>query len=249
MTSMQISDELITKYVEQNISDFHQKRLEKLSDLKLNSVLKRKNPYLFKAKSMERASLIVTALLDAYLSSQEETLFGEFLECLAIYINGLVFQGRKSSTDGIDLEFEKQNIRYIVSIKSGPNWGNSSQITKMKENFTKAKKIIRTNSKGIQIEAVNGCCYGTDNNPDKGDYFKYCGAEFWSFITGDPDFYLKIIEPLGIKAKRKNSEFMKKYDFVINKFTLEFTQEFCKPDGELDWVKLVRFNSGYGKKK
>ncbi|MHB8174419.1 MAG: PmeII family type II restriction endonuclease, partial [Nitrospirota bacterium] len=21
---------------------------------------------------------------------------------------------------------------------------------------------------------MNGCCYGRDNKPDKGDYFKYC---------------------------------------------------------------------------
>ena len=31
---------------------------------------------------------------------------------------------------GIDLEFDKDGVRYIVTIKSGPNWGNSSQIGK-----------------------------------------------------------------------------------------------------------------------
>jgi hypothetical protein len=31
---------------------------------------------------------------------------------------------------------------------------------------------------------------------------------------------------------------------MINKFTREFTQDFCKKSGEIDWAKLVRFNSG-----
>ena len=42
--------EEVRKYVEENISDFHIKRVEKLDQLKLKTILRRKNPYLFKAK-------------------------------------------------------------------------------------------------------------------------------------------------------------------------------------------------------
>ena len=54
---------------------------------------------------------------------------------------GRVFDGRKSSAEGIDLEFERDTIYYLVSIKSGPNWGNSGQIKKMVQNFAKARRI------------------------------------------------------------------------------------------------------------
>jgi hypothetical protein len=30
---------------------------------------------------------------------------------------------------------------------------------------------------------------------------------------------------------------------MINKFTKEFANVFCKDNGEIDWDKLVRFNS------
>ncbi len=30
---------------------------------------------------------------------------------------------------------------------------------------------------------------------------------------------------------------------MINKFTREFSNDFCKDNGEIDWKKLVRFNS------
>ncbi|RPI00865.1 MAG: cytosolic protein [Calditrichaeota bacterium] len=232
----------VVDYVEKNISEFHNKRFIKLENLRLTEILKRKNPYLFKAKNILTAQDLVKYILDAYLSTQEEIIFGEFLEGLAIYINHLVFAGRKSSAEGIDLEFDQDNIKYIVSIKSGPNWGNSRQIAKMKDDFNRAKKVLRTNAPTIQIEAVNGCCYGRDNQPDKGDYSKYCGQRFWQFISGEQYLYTEIIEPLGHKAKEKNDQFLAAYSQILNRFTFEFGAEFCT-DGRIDWEKLVQFNS------
>ena len=170
-----ITQREIVDYVEANIQTFHRRRLDKLKELKLMNVVKRKNPYLFKAKNINAASDFVKTILNAFLSSQEEGIFGDFLEELAIFICGQVYDGRKSSAEGIDLEFEKDNIRYIVSIKSGPNWGNSSQIAKMMDNFGKAKRILRTNTSLINVIAVNGCCYGKNQVQDKGDYLKLCG--------------------------------------------------------------------------
>jgi hypothetical protein len=117
--------ESITRYVEKNIGDFHRKRIESLEKLELNTVLRKKNSYLFKAKYYLTAEKIVKGLTDAFISSNEETIFGDWLEGLAIFINEQVYGGRKSGITGIDLEFDKDDIRYIVAIKSGPNWGNS----------------------------------------------------------------------------------------------------------------------------
>jgi hypothetical protein len=233
----------ITQYVEDNIGIFHQKRTDSLNKLKLKTVLKKKNPYLFKAKYLMTADQIIKGLTDAFISSNEETIFGDWLEGLAIHINSIVYGGWKSGITGIDLEFDNENIRYIVTIKSGPNWGNSSQISKMRVDFKTAMRTLRTSNSNLQIMAVNGCCYGKDNVPDKGDYFKYCGQRFWEFISGNENLYIDLIEPLGHKAKERNDEFMKSYSQMINKFTKEFISEFCKGSGEIDWDKLVRFNS------
>ncbi len=233
----------IYEYVENNIGVFHNKRLKSLEKLSLDKILKRKNPYLFKAKNILTAQDLVKGVLDAYLSSQEETIFGEFLEGLSIFINEKVYFGKKSSAEGIDLEFEKEGIKYIVSIKSGPNLGNSSQIKKMKDNFRKAKRILGTNTSKMNIVAVNGCCYGRDNKPEKDEYLKLCGEEFWYFISGDKNLYTDIVEPLGYKAKEKNEKFTNAYSNMINKFTFEFSKDFCDDNGAIDWNKLVMFNS------
>jgi hypothetical protein len=242
MGQLSISD--VKEYVEHNISVFHEKRIEKIEKLKLREVLLKKNPYLFKAKNLQTAEEIIRVLVAAYISSSEETMFGDWLEELAIFINEKVYEGRKSGIKGIDLEFDKDSVRYIVSIKSGPHWGSSSQIEKMLTAFNTAKRTLRTSNSQLQILCVNGCCYGKDSRPDKGAYFKYCGQRFWEFIGGSEGLYTDIIEPLGDNAKERNDDFQDKYASMINRFTKEFINTFCKVNGEIDWQKLVEFNSG-----
>ena len=161
-----------------------------------------------------------------------------------MFICGRVYEGKKSSAEGIDLEFTRDAKRYIVSIKSGPNWGNSSQIKKMQDDFRRTKRILRTNvSRNVEIVAVNGCCYGRDDTPDKGNYQKLCGQRFWSFISGDERLYLDMIEPLGHRAKARNEAFTKQHAKVWTKFTLEFAKDFCDRGGRILWEKVVAFNS------
>jgi len=241
MKPLKLSD--VTQYVENNIAIFHNKRIQSLDSLKLSQILKRKNPYLFKAKYILTSESIIKGLVDAHISSNEETIFGDWLEGLAIFINGKVYGGKKSGIKGVDLEFDNDNRRYIVNIKSGPNWGNSSQIAKMIDDFKSATKTLRTSNSRLNVVAINGCCYGIDNSPDKGDYLKYCGQRFWEFISGSKNLYIDIIEPLGYKAKERNEDFNKSYALMINKFTKEFSNAFCKDSGEIDWNKLVQFNS------
>lgn len=232
----------VVNFVSENIGKFHAARLEGLKKLKLRKVLQRKNPYLFKAKYIIDPHDLVKLLLDAHLSSQEETMFGELLEELSIFICGRVYRGHKSSAEGIDLEFEKDKVLYIVSIKSGPNWGNSRQVKKMKEDFSKAIRILRTNNSSANVIAINGCCYGRNKKTQKDGYSKICGQQFWEFISGNSNLYIEIIEPLGTKAKEKNEEFMLSYTQLLTNFTSEFIQDFCD-SGVINWERLVTFNS------
>lgn len=233
----------LAEFVEKKLPDFHLKRLQSLESLKLRSVLGRKNPYLFRAKNSGRADELVGEVLDAFLSSKEETVFGAFLEAIVVKACELSFKGRKSSAEGIDLEFERDKFLYLVSIKSGPNWGNSQQILRMRDNFKRAKKVLGTNADKRSVVAVNGCCYGRDTKPDKGDYLKLCGEAFWTHVSGDATLYVDLIEPLGKQAKERNEDFKREYAKVRNRFTKQFLDEFCSPDGEIDWTCIVKLGS------
>ena len=144
------------------------------------------------------------------------------------------FPQKSRVLEGIDLEFTKAKNYYIIEIKSGPNWGNSSQIKRMKDNFKNATTtLLKTNPK-LNIVAVNVCCYGIESQPNKDGYQKICGQEFWELISDNSTVYLDIIEPLAHKAKEKNEEFLNAYAKVVNKFTLKFAQDFCD-DSEINW--------------
>ncbi len=179
----------------------------------------------------------------AHLSSQEEALFGTFLERLAVWAASTIWNAHKSTAEGIDLEWERDGTLYIVAIKSGPNWGNSGQIAGMRANFLKASRIARTNASRRPIRCVNGCCYGKTSKEDQGDYLKLCGQSFWEFISDDPELYRNIIEPIGHMAKERNEKFAVEFAKVANRFTLEFSALFCNQDGSIDWDKLLEFNS------
>ncbi|RPI07045.1 MAG: cytosolic protein [Ignavibacteriae bacterium] len=236
----------VENYVNENIGAFHENRVNILKKIKLNQVLQKKNPYLFKAKNLLTAERLVESVLQAYLSSSEEELFGEFLEELAIFIASKTLGGRKAHGSGIDLEFKRSKVIYLVSIKSGVNWGNSSQYKALRDNFKKAVQILKQSKSIKTVQPVLASCYGKRKTIDNGEYLKICGQEFWYFISGNRELYTDIIEPIGHHAKEHNQHYEEERAVLINKFTAEFSSEFCV-DGRIDWKKLVQFNSGNSK--
>ncbi len=235
----------LSEYV---ITPFYQTRFDKLNSLKLKDVLKRKNPYLFKAKNIELAGDLVKGIADAYLSSQEEGIFGNLLEGFAIFVSKGLHSGFKSELKSVDLEFERDDKYYIVGIKSGTNWANSDQITAMRNNFKLDRAILRERGITNEIVAVNGCIYGKDRSPlkkhDDSDkqYYKYAGQDFWHFISGDDDLYREIITPIDQEAREKDEAFKKAYAAKVNEMTQDFMENFIT-DNQIDWLKLVDFVS------
>lgn len=248
-----IDYEKLNKFIASDvIQPFYEIRLKRLKSADLPNIAKRKNPYLFKAKNIETAGDLATGILDAFLSSQEETVFGDLMENLAIHICRQVFNGHKAEEGkyrSVDLIFEKNNKVYIVGIKSGPNWGNSDQVNTMRRNFKEAKKMTRDEHPGKRVVAVNGCMYGKDNSPHKVNrgnptlsYYKICGQPFWELISGDNELYKKIIQPLDKEAKERDVIFKELYVKKINEMTKDVIDLFYS-NNNLDWDKIVDYVS------
>lgn len=234
----------LVEFANAEITKFHNARIARLETVELRDVLKKKNPYLFRAKNIVGATDLVAAILDAFLSSSEEELFGTFLEELAIFVAAQCWNGKKSSAEGLDLEFDKEGSRYLVAIKSGPNWGNSSQWSKLGDNFRRAITVQKQSRSGQSVQAVLGICYGRNRFKDTGLYQIITGQMFWHFLSDDPLLYVKLIEPIGYDAKRHGDDFLKKREALQTRFTVEIAQDFCNSDYTVDWEKLIAFNSG-----
>lgn len=241
MKTLDLSE--VNKFVNKNIDKFHANKIKSLEELDLKTILRKKNPYLFKAKNINLASDLIREMLDAFLYSSEEKLFGDFLEDLAIFISSRTCAGRKSAVTGVDLEFINKNMHYLVSIKSGPNWGNSPQQKKQASDFVTAVKVLKQSRHTLNVQPVLGICYGRVKTSFLRGYMKAVGQNFWYLISENENLSTDIIGPLGYKAKQHNDNFIKQKSRVMNLFTQEFMKSFCG-DGDIDWKKLVEFNSG-----
>lgn len=66
----------------------------------------------------------------------------------------------------------------------------------------------------------------------------------WEELTGDPDFYLKLIRLMKDHPAHHRVNYEESWNKAVNRFTSEFLDDFSLADGSIDWEKLVIFNSG-----
>lgn len=232
-----------TKKLEESIAkclhDFYQRRIKRINELKLKDFISKKNPYLFRATGTEKASEIVEDILKAFISSSDEGIFGDaFFEPIAKLASG----GVVSPAEGVDIAIETANRYMAVAVKSGPNWGNASQLRKQNQDFISLQSRLYKLHK--EFDPVIGHGYGRKKGKPKGKIYRnISGQAFWTEITGDSDFYLKLIRLMKDEPQKHKPEYKKAWDAAVNRFTGEFIKDFCFQDGRVDWEKLVRFVS------
>jgi Type II restriction endonuclease EcoO109I len=239
-----LTNEILTNFIEHNIIiPFYEKRTKSLINTKLKNLLKKKNPYLFRSKNIKTGQDLVKEMLDAFLSSSEETIFGNMLEKLAVFVCQEKYAGYKpkeAEFPSIDLIFTRENQIYVVGIKSGSTWGNADSVFRMIENLQSTAKVKYSQQ---TVNLISGICYGKSKVTRNDVYTKYKGQAFWELISGNENFYIEVIEPLGNAIKNRDIDFNKEYTRKLNEMTAEIISEFCT-DNLLDWAKIVSFNSG-----
>lgn len=235
------SDSKVQMAVADALDEFYRNLTATLDNVDVDKVLKRKNPYLYRAKGINNATQIVDGILSAYLSSSEETIFGNvFFEPLAIAVSG----GQKALTEGVDITVDKDNTIYSIAVKSGTSVFNADSRKRQEQNFQAAAKRARQAKKAYV--PVVGYGYGRKRikSGQEKFYKELAGQDFWTWLTGDSEFYLKIIQYMGTKPDEYAKRFEEAYNRAENRMIREFTVNYCLPDGSIDWDKLVNFNSG-----
>jgi hypothetical protein len=236
-----VENKKLEELIRKSLDDFYHRRISKLSGLQLKEALKKKNPYLFRAIGIQKSSDIVERLLRDYMSSSDEGIFGDaFFEPIAKICSG----GRVSEGGGIDVTIETEKAYKAISVKSGPNIFNSSQAKRMNDEFMELRSRMYKLHK--RFDALLGHCYGRKRSEpnSKRIYRVRSGQDFWEELTGDPEFYIKLIRLMGNHPAKHRVRFDKEWAKAVNRFDKELLNEFLDGDGNIDWEKLVRFNSG-----
>lgn len=237
-------EQAVVTAIANSLELFYNSLIEKIDGLDIKKIMKRKNPYLYRAKAMESAAEIVESVLNAFVSSSEETIFGNcFFEPIAIAASG----GNKALAEGIDvmIENKEENTIYAIAVKSGPSVFNADSKKRQEQNFLAAAKLAQQAK--ARYEAYIGYCYGKKKTTGRGTpkfYQELAGKQFWAELTGDENFYLKIISFMGTMPEQYVASYKESYNKAANRLVREFANDFCKEDGSIDWEKLVEFNSG-----
>lgn len=236
------NEQAIIEAIATALDAFYSSLIAKINSLNIKSIMKRKNPYLFRAKAMNGAAQIVDAILAAFISSSEETIFGNvFFEPIAC----AAAQGQKALAEGVDIMVERDNTIYAIAVKSGTSVFNADSRKKQEQNFMAASKLAQQAKK--RFVAMIGYSYGKKKASSRGlpkFYTELAGKEFWTELTGDEEFYIKLIRLMDRMPEKYVEDFDEAYQKAANRLVKEFTIEFCYDDGGIDWEKLVRFNSG-----
>lgn len=238
---MSLTDQHLEQIVGSLLDQFYARRIQKLDSLQLKGALRRKNPYLFHAVGYQKASDIVEALLQAYMSSSDEGIFGDaFFEPLAKAVSG----GTVSPTQGVDVVIEDQQRYLAIAVKSGPAVFNAQSKRRQNQDFLALRSRMLKVQK--QFDALVGYGYGRKAaNPTGERIFREAsGQAFWHELTGDEQFYLRILRVMRERPALHKVNFDLAWAAAVNRFTAAFVNEFCLPDGSIDWETLLQFNSG-----
>ena len=241
-----ITKSALNRKVAELLAVLYERRFAQLSTLTLTKLLN-KNPYLYRAVGIQRPDDLLDGLLDARISSSDETIFGnEFFEPLALWAAGAAkIPGRTVSVGagaGQDISIESATEYFAISVKSGTNIFNSQSDKGQKTEFDQLEARLKKLKKAFH--KVVGFGYGRQAAPKVATaIMKKAGQDFWELLTAEPDFYVRmsdaISKPAAIHKAAFDEALLKKHSELLRQFMIEFVEI----DGTVRWNRVVEFNS------
>lgn len=241
-----ISKSALDRKVAELLAVLYERRFAQLNALTLTKLLN-KNPYLYRAIGIQRPDDLLDGLLDARISSSDETIFGnEFFEPLALWAAGAAkIPARTVSVGagaGQDISIESATEYFAISVKSGKNIFNSQSDKGQKTEFDQLEARLKKLKKAFH--KVVGFGYGRQAAPKvEKAIMKKAGQDFWELLTGETDFYVRISDaiskPAAIHKATFDEALHKKHSELLRQFMIEFVEI----DGTVRWNRVVEFNS------
>jgi hypothetical protein len=140
--------------------------------------------------------------------SSKETFFGKFIEQVSreVALRNPNFANVDSGgTHGVDLRLveHKTKRRVLISVKSGKNWGNSSQWKQQHVEFSAAAKSHRKSYDYQHTVGIVGQAWDCSVPAIlSGSVFRIGGQAYWWYLSGGNR---ELCQELGVLINRKNN--------------------------------------------
>jgi len=232
----------IEYFVDKLMAEFYRRTREFLESLSFQELMVT-NPYMLGITGTMLAAQIVQRFVDMAIAKRQEELVERFFADLALFVANQTFGGYKSSAHGVNFEFLDGGVHYLVSMRSGPEWGSSSQQAELAQDLKEAVSHTKESSPTTKVRPVLGICYGKAKTSKVNGYLRVEGQNFWYLISKHRGLYTEIVELMESKARKHDGAFLQERGRALNRFTKLFLDEFCTNSGAINWTKLVEFNS------
>ena len=208
-----------------------------LAERPFRDIIKRKNPYLYRASGIRTVPELVDRALSDFVSSSAEGLFGTFLEHLAIALPGNV----KAPGLRVDIVRQVGRVSRLYTLKSGPAGFNSSSFADHRRKLHEARRLVQQGP--IRAQLYIGFVYGrkkTTVRPDD-EITILSSPHLWSHLSGDDDFYRKLLLACGCLAPAYHI-----IDTAVARQRMlgEAERLLGTDQGEVDWAVLLALVSG-----
>jgi len=243
---MTSNNDWIEPVVRRAVSIFYEARMKKIHNIRLGPFLRRTNPYLLRASAMYDGPQLIARALSSHMGLSDASRFGkDFFERVFEAIPGV----RIVATEGVDFERDLDETVEGYSLKSGTNQLNSGEMTSVDRKFATWKRVLRTHGVSKRPDAILAYAYGRKidraTQTRTHSHFRYmAGQELWAHVTGERDFYLRLMRLLGDVSKEKRHTLRALWTDTEERLREEFQTRFCYRDGLVDWENLTVFISG-----
>lgn len=247
MKIVQIED--VVDEIQRAIQNYREKLLLSLTSMVPGEMLPKKNAYMYACRTVFLYEF-ACEIVNAAFASSEETLYGKVFEGLVHAILSVILpdSASKASAEGLDGDIVRNDTRYLLSVKSGRNWGNSSQVKQQEASFKKAKRRIMQDDKEHKLVTVMVVCYGSAKKLDISYAdMKVEGQAAWCFLTGNPNFYTDMVRVMNTGAREFSGQVRLAKEEAVTRMLLEL-QKFQDPiTGHIDFCRILgKFHSDKG---
>jgi hypothetical protein len=223
--------------------------LNSLGDLKLvqrkkisfPNLLSKCNPYEM-VVNCNTVEVLVDIIMQSHKQISSKTIWGNYLELIALKVCNNKLNGFKSKEECTDLEWKEEGKNHYRGWKSSPNWCNSDQ--KKAVNIKESEIMVNEDFGSFKVLTSYGKT--TKKKTTKG-FTQLSGQDAWEEISGDSNLYNKVM--IGIRINHKTigqfleniyiSDRNKSIEWVSNNFTNE--------DNTINFIKINEYVSSRNK--
>jgi hypothetical protein len=233
----------VAEFIDERMKSINAQRLHMLETVSLKQIFAGVNPYWFRIEKIDNAHDLIERWLDEFLYPREVALLDDLLVNLAAFAAVRVHEGRPSEFSGVDLEFAKGKLLYLMSIFTTDAPIHSAYIAHRTERMRRAQNVLQLQNPKKNVIAIHGFCYGRPVPAASRDFLDLRGQVFWKFVSSDDDFYLDIDDLISSNFRAIRIAFQDTYVKVVVRLWQDFLDEYIS-DYTIDWQKILRAFSG-----